>query len=377
MKLSKITDSLEWFSKIAKPTTVAQSDTGVIKHASVNPTPSEQVDDVVLANECAKIEKSASSDQPYYYNHTWNTNVVSQLREYASVCGLKASLFVAAERGDSFGSQKSTKVDDKAVDKLKEKIKKDPKLDDGTEVEVVDEREKKSATVNVQQIKTANTVVAKPSLADQLKSVLSDPFRIEANSNTDHMKEDKWEKVTLSTKLPEVPMMTIGIIPVRGGEDYTISNQPKFAVNQNTMGNPKAIEQLAESTAIDNGARLAAERAEREGKKVAERKQWEQDAIDAMPMRNVIARGTVFPIGAENAQSGLNAPSSQMGVYAKFDKNDLPEKTAGEQIKEQNDTYRKSISRAREDYKWEEVRGTTRPNVSDIFVDELKKRLGK
>ena len=95
MKLSKITDSLEWYSKIAQPTKVAQNATSVIKHASVDTTPSEQVGDVVLANECVKIEKSASANQPYYCNHNWSFDVVGQLREYASVCGLKQ--FVMAE----------------------------------------------------------------------------------------------------------------------------------------------------------------------------------------------------------------------------------------------------------------------------------------
>ena len=520
MKLSKITDSLEWYSKIAQPTKVAQNATSVIKHASVDTTPSEQVGDVVLANECVKIEKSASANQPYYCNHNWSFDVVGQLREYASVCGLKQ--FVMAEASSdiydlpptSFSKEQSVRSTVDAItmrslphfliiygnpgsgrNGVAEKLSKELDLElktfdvasvskpmdawqpvnmprdilkknncvllitgmdssasaqnafvgaledtdlvsqnifivlivnsleylkkalvsrsqgniyhihdvgpffkqidemkrdktfrgslvgqtDGIPEIPKDVKEEKVLASNNQQVKTASVTETptKPAFADQLKSILGDPFHIEANSNTDHMKEDKWEKVTLSAKLPEIPLMTIGIIPVRGGEDYTISNTPNFAVNQNTMANPKAIEQLAESTAHDTGMRLALERADREGKKVAERKQWEQDAIDAMPMRNVIAHGNVFPIGAENAQSGLNNPSSQMGVYAKFDKNDLPEKTAGEQIKDKNDAYRKSISREREDYKWEEVRGTTRPSVSDIFVDELKKRLGK
>ena len=205
---------------------------------------------------------------------------------------------------------------------------------------------------------------------------LSDPFHIEERSNTSHMDKKDWQVIERQTNLGEVPSILSGSIkPLRGSESQYINSDPKIAVNQNTIRNPDAIQTLAESEKLDNGQRLRNERLARETEKKTATKDWEQGIISSMTKNNIVPKGNVFPTESLVANNGLSSPSSQMGVYAKFDKNDIPELTAGEKLRLSNEERKKSIQRedgTKTEFKISkaETRG-----VSDSFTEALKKHL--
>ena len=342
MKISKNYGEIDWLNdfSIPKKATVQTEEISVV--AEVSPLKPEAVDDTVLAFECDKIEKCASTNTPYFYNKTWNTEHVTSLKEYALACGLDTKMIKAAEYKELAKEERIVTA---------------------------------SASVAVPEVKT-ETKETKTAF----KIDLGDPFHIEDRSNTDHMNKKDWQVNTSSQKLQMGPVMTGGIIPVRGGENYLLHNTQKLATNQNSIANPKVIEELVNSDKLDTGARLAQEREAKATQKIAEKKQWEQDVIDAMPHRAIVAHGKVFPTEALNAQPGLASPASQR-IVNNYNPDNVADKTVGEQLKEKNQVRADSIRRPKEENKWEEdkkadLKASVR-GISDGFTESLKKALGK
>ena len=303
----------------------------------LNITKAASVTEVTLAKECEAIEKCATTSKTYHYNETWQPKDINHLKEYASACGLNAN-----------------KV--KGVDPA-------PILNDMNNIE-------KQASTSY-MIKTASS-----NNPEKLKLALSDPFHIEEKVNSTHMDKYDWQQVTKQANLAEIPSMDLGAIKsIRGSESIYVNSEPKTAINQNSIVNPDAIKNLSESTVLDNGARLKQEKAAREEAKRVNAKEWEKNVISSMEKNDIVPKGSVFPTESMHAQNGLSNPSSSMGVYAKFDKNDIPEKTAGELIKERNISSKQSIQRAakeKEEFKMEKAEIRT---ISTTFADELKKHL--
>lgn len=342
MKISKISSNTEWLEGFVLPTIKTAATAPAITSAEtsspedVSPLSPEAVDETVLAFECDKIEKCASSNKPYFYNKAWSQESVSHLKEYASVVGLPEGQFIPAEY---------------------------------------------SAPVKTETIKVASanttTKTAEATTPSKAKLDLGDPFKFEEKIAAASREKRDWQVNTPSQKLELNPVMTGGIVPVRGGENYNIQNTPKLASNQNSLANPKAIENLAESTDLDNGARLAKEREERIAGKKQEKKQWEQDIIDAMPHRDIVAHGKVFPTEMLNAQPGLGSPASRR-VAGNFDPANMPEKTAGEMLGEQNKARHDAISRPKVESDWQEAaKGAAMRGISDSFTESLKKAMGR
>ena len=296
-------------------------------------TASEKVTEETLVKECEEIEKCASNNKIYHYNSTWSQETVGHLKEYASAVGLDASKVVG--------------------------------IDPTELIRDMNDIEKKVAG-------TTNSMVKEAS-----KLVLADPFHLEKLSDTSHMSKEDWQLVSRQTNLEDAPQMTIGIKPLRGGEDYLKSSDPKLAKNQNSISNPDAIKALFESKEVDNGARLKLEKAEREASKVKEHAEWEKNVIAAMEKKDIVPRGKVFPTEVMNAQSGLKTPSSQMGVYAKFDKDSIPERTEGEKIRESRKEWNDAMKRAAKEKQMFEMNRQEERGISDTFGDELKKALKK
>ena len=287
-----------------------------------------------LVEEMDLIEKCASSNSIYHYNSAWSKETVSQLKEYATVVGLK----------------------------------------DFVPVELTKSCMTSTASSNT-MIKTASK---ENTLLDGLKNVWADPFKIEERSETKHMDKKNWQVIEAESKMKEQPSMSNkSVMALRGGENYNTNSDIKTAPGNNSITDPSAIETLANDTKEDTGVRLRREQSEKEQNKKTAHNQWQQDVIDSMKHRNTIAEGKVFQTETMVVQSGLNSPSSQMGVYAKFDKNSIPEKTQGELIKEQNNTRKESIQRKSEKNDWEQPKGQNVRTVSDLFSEELKKNMGK
>lgn len=289
-----------------------------------------------LIEEMDLIEKCATSNSSYHYNSSWGSSVIDQLREFASVVGLKD--FISVDIPSSIVTSSSN-----------------------------------------QMIRTAQTKETKEiKLSESLKNVWSDPFKIEERSNTQYMDKKNWQVIEAETKMNEQPSMdNKSVMALRGGENYNTNSDVKTAPGRNSITDPTAIEKLANDTTEDTGTRLHREKIEKEQAKKMAHSQWQQDLIDSMKHRNIVPEGKVFQTETLVVQSGLNSPSSQMGVYAKFDKNDIPEKTQGELIKEQNTSRKESIQRKTEKNDWEKPNGQNVRTVSDLFSEELKKQLGK
>lgn len=301
----------------------------------LNVTPSSEVSEETLLTECKQIELCASSGKTYHYNSAWAPSHISHLKEYACVCGLGDTQFKG--------------VNPQAVIKEQEEITK----------EASNSRNIKMAAVDNGKIKID----------------LGDPFHLDERADTSHMDKTKWQEVKKQANMKEAPIMMGGnIIPIRGGEDYFTNSNINPAKNQNSITNPDAIGKLAESKDLDTGARLKQQIKDKDIAKKAAHMEWQNDIVKAMEHKDIVPKGNVFPTESLTANTGLNRPSGSMGVYAKFDPASIPEKTAGEKIKEQNAEYRKSINPRSEKAKveFEKAHQASRM-VSDTFTEELKK----
>lgn len=304
--------------------------------------------DIVLERE--EIEKCASNKRTYYSNVKWGKTTKASLKEYASICGVE---------------YKEVSVPVKVEASTEEKL-----------VAIASSRPSRTRTAKAED-KTQ-------SLSESLKSVMSDPFKLDNIPDkraTSPSRED-WEKITPQQKLADRPtMMTNNIIPIGGGEDYNKSPNTPLPANQNSISNPNAIEQFAESDAMDTGEYLRQQSEARKNEIQQSNKEWEDSKVnelkEAMKGSNMYGRGNVFLTEAMDAQPGLNTPSSQMGVYADFSKDDIPDRTDGEKLKEQAESRRQSIQReSKENHEFELKKAPT-ADISDIFTESLKKELGK
>ena len=278
-----------------------------------------------IVAERSLIEERVESGQSYYYNKEWNDDIKSDLKEYALACNMDMSKFKPVFS-------------------------------------------RKLEASNESMIRTAETKIEEDN-----ELVLKDPFHLDKEEK--NIKED-WEKISGEEKLTDRPSMMGGTIKgIRGGEDCSINSDIDPAINQNSITNPSAIEQLAESETEDTGVRLARENKEKELAKEDKHKEWEQEKVDSMEHADILPKGNVFPTEVMNAQPGLNTPSSQMGVYTDFDKDSIPERTQGEKISEANETRRKSIQG--EDKQKREFRTNKAQvrSVSDDFGEALKKAI--
>ena len=293
---------------------------------------SEDVDDAVLAEECDKIEVCASNNDYYHYNSQWDKGVVSHLREYALACGLDLNKF------------KSCNV---------------PNI-----------REAKSETF----VKTANVELDEPvSVVQELKDLWKDPFNIEERSDTSHMDIADWEQVKRQEFLAKPTAIDNGIRPIGGGENYYTNSDVNPAANQNSITNPDAIKQLAESKTLDNGERLRREIIAKDKQKIKDHKDWQQGKIDDMKGSDIIPRGTVFPTESLNASTGLGRQPVHGGVYGTS--NDIPNFTEGEKISSQNEERKSSIQRHREADVWEKPSRESSRQISDSFAESLASHL--
>ena len=292
----------------------------------------KEVDDFVLAQECDRIETCSSNGKLYHYNSNWDNGTISHLKEYAIACGMDLSKFKGFNPSDI---------------------------------------QKESASGAI--IKTAQTNSEDTDLQDLWK----DPFRIDERSDTSYMDETNWQEVKKQSVLGEPSVDMGNVLALRGGENYFINSDVSPAPNQNSITNPDAIGQLANSKVMDTGERLKKEQVDKQAQKELDHSEWQQAKIDEMSSGDIIPKGTVFPTETLNANTGLDNPSSQMGVYAKFDPDSIPDKTAGEQIADKNKQYKETIQRPKTEDDWQKPSKQTSRGISDSFADSLATNLGK
>jgi len=312
----------------------------------LNVAASSEVDDMCLFDECEQIEKCASSGETYYYNSTWSDNHLGHLKEFASICGLGIDKMIGVDPTSFINREASSS----------------------------------------QMVKTAS-VEQESSMEIALKEVLGDPFHLEERTNMDHMRKANWETITPEAKLADAPTLAMmgGILPLRGGEDYRIANQPGLAPNQNSIADPGALDRLWNSNEEGNGERLAREAQERLDQRQSNHEAWEQEKLAQMKYDEKIefditskSQGMVFPTEVGNVGSGIS--SNFMGAYSVADLANLPEKTAGESLSDKNEARKASIQRGSkgedEARDWDRIKKAPSVRVSDHFTDELKRLLG-
>lgn len=335
-RMSSETSMPNWALGIDEQNIKKENPEDILKLAEVAKLIPEVLSEDILVSEREKIDICASAGETYYYSEKWAGSDVNKLKEYASVCGLTED------------SLKAINPD-----------------------EFVKANISRSAGAKISKIASTSAPV---SAFEGLK--LNDPFHLE-EIEEEKTRED-WQKVKSASKLDNKPsMLTNAVIPIGGGEDYFANSDTPLAKNQNSIVNPTAIEQLAKSEQEDNGVRLAREAREREEAGVKRHAEWQKNKTDEMEHFNDLPRGTVFPTEVMNAQPGLNSPSSQMGVYASFDKDSIPEKTIGETISEKN-TERKEKIQGKVKVKHEfSIQAESSRTISDPLYDSLKKSFGK
>jgi len=305
----------------------------------LNVTAASEVNEVCLFEECDRIEKCASNQETYYYNSTWSEKHISHLKEFASVCGL--------------GPKKLVGVDPTSI------------------VEASNHSEGMVKTASAEEESVLETA---------LKDALGDPFHIEERSNMQHMAAADWQKIQPEAKLSDAPDISMmgGIMPLRGGEDCRISNQERIPSNQNSIVDPGALDRLFTSPEESNGERLARQAREREEARAENHNRWQAEKVAQMEADGFEAQGVVFPTEVGNVGSGIS--SSFMGAFSEADLQNLPEKTAGENLALQNEERKASIQRQDkeevEKQEWDQIKSAPSRMVSDHFTEELKKRLG-
>jgi hypothetical protein len=302
----------------------------------------ESLDDDSVVLEMDAIEKCASAGRNYYYSAKWGEQHVAGLREYAEACGFKGSMVAVDPEDKQIASYAS----------------KTPK----------------------QTVKTAS--------ASPLNEAIGDPFHLEINEPTDEdtgvrlrrqakehkeSKKDGWQAVAGERKLanPDVMMTSNCVIKIPGSDDYRTSRSLSTRRGENSIAEPDAIGALAKTE--DTGERLHREARERQEAKKAQKGIWQQEIVqqakDIGP--GALTRGSVFMTEAGDA-----GPGGHMSGLAP--KEDIPERTLGESLKSRNETRKASIQRRKDESKeWQRLQGASRHEISDVFVEELEKALGK
>lgn len=295
-----------------------------------------------IVEEKEHIEKCAESNSFYHYNKNWTEDVVSELREYASACGMDLSKFLSIEPDNYKDIEKNASV---KIMRVASKVN-----DSGIDFQA-------------------------------LKEAIADPFKIDVAGDMSHMEKTNWEGVKKADALIEterVAPIKGNIVAVRGGESTDVAFNPKSGNSKNTISNPKAIEEYISAGTEDNGARLQKEKAQKEAQKKQNHKDWQNEKIASMEKSDILPKGKVFVTESMNAQPGIKTPTTQMGIYSDFDPKNLPDKTAGEQLAEKNVTSRKSIQREEKNTKeWEVMNKASYRSLSEDFGSELDGLLGK
>ena len=321
--------------------TVEQSHDDV--DTDLNMTTANMVNDEIIDSECEKIEACASSSKKYYINSSWDSSHKSHLREYACAMGISPKLIV------------------EVAPKAKEIVK----------------TASSSKTIKTAQVAEAEEAVIskKDKNHSLLVAALGDPFHIEERANTDHMEKEDWQKISSQKVISDKPsILQNSIVPIRSSDRYDKNTNGIIASNQNSIVDPLIIDKLANSKSEDTGQRLKKQAENRRLEKANEHKQWEDDVIKSMTHKDIVAKGRVFPTESMVAQSGLDCPASRR-IANKFDSSDIPAKTAGEMIKDQNAAYREQIKRPKEKNEWEIPSRESSREVSESFVESLKKQL--
>jgi len=281
----------------------------------------EELSESAFDQEVDLIEKCASTNSPYFYNANWDANTTERLQEFASAYNVKAI---------------ASKPSDPLVQEAKSQV----------------------------VVKTASAQVIKPSQS----LTISDPFHLDSKGNMDHMAKAEWQSPTHEAKAisPSIFMNSGAVLRMSGSEDTRIHSHMKSTPGQNSVTNPKALEELSKQ--VDTGVRLRQEANERsESRKVANR-EWETSFSQTLKENKLT--GTA-KIAHDAGQAGGKA-------FGSLHLDVIPDKTTGEQLKSQSESRKQEIQReAKNTREWDDIQGTTKAKVGDLLIAGLEAGLQK
>ena len=275
------------------------------------------LDEAGLVDACDAIEACAQTNTVYRYSSRWSPATIGYLKEFASVTGAK--------------------------------------------IEAIDPRSnaiQSHAAVAKGMTKTASVISPEVKAAQEL---LGDPFAYREPVKASDIKMDK------------VMLGASAVINHSGGEDMIGTERRTPSIpGQNSLLNPNAIKQLAESKNDDNGVRLRAEAKARSENYSKQQKLADQEKVaaaekSAQEVPGSLSRGSVILAGSDNIAS--------LHTGRLYQKEDLPDLTPGEELRLKNQQRKASIQRPRQQREYGD--GTeARRAISADFAEALKKALG-
>lgn len=321
------------FEHVEKSVMASNGDSGTKVAASL--------DDTALTNEMETVEKCASNGTNYAYNPEWSADQVSQLREYAAVVGMTGKMIAAKP----------------ASEKMQSKI-----ADDA-------------------QMKQLSDIIAgnKPKVAAELSLAVGDPFRLAGASDAPSAKED-WQKVTPEKRLasaPSIESRSGGIMAIRGEYEFEASPTLRVRRGENSVADPDAISKLAQE--LDSGEKLRADIANQQTERKSAKTIWQKEAVQqaknlgagSLPRGKVFMTGSI-PESAKTSGIDLQAATAEL---SRIEEISMPDLTAGEALSKIQAGRKAEIQRESKKDDWQQVKGTTRPGLSDDFAEALEHQL--
>ena len=288
-------------------------------------------DDIVEAR--SKIEDCAKDGKPFYVDEDISESAKSEIREYASVVGLKEEDIIPVSQ---------------------------------TEKSVASSLEEERLEV----VAEASQVIDKDPF-DAMKGFASeDAFA----KNTD------WDTRSSSPKLNDMGRAASGVVGrVDGLETYEEQRIVGVRQGENSIAAPNAVGESAKTEEVSNRDKIRASNQARKDGIAFDKKTWEDETLKSLPDAGVIAKDGVKMTSAGQGQSHTQIGQGQHSIFDDSDRNEgIPERTNGETLGDKQESRKASIQRDKpgDDRDWDKPASSKKPPVSDLFFDELKKSMG-
>lgn len=269
----------------------------------------------------SKIEESAKTGKDICVNANLTSDQKRELEEYAQVCKVDPKKIVQV-------SEKDIAISVKKTEKVNSKPERDP-------FGVIDS--------------------------------FADPKSFEKNRG--------WEKPNKASKSSSQGRTEGRVNRVDGVEKYEDQMVVGVKPGENSIAVPNNIENTANTKEKSNAEIIRESNQKRKDKISFKAKEWE-DGVKSQHSGIISNNG--IKLTEASPQQGHSKVAE--GQHSLFDKKDhtpsIPEKTAGECLKEKNESRKASIQRKKsEDKSWDKVTSSKKPVVSDLLFHELKKRI--
>jgi len=196
----------------------------------------------------------------------------------------------------------------------------------------------------------------------------------EATDPSNFQKNNDWQKTESASKMDNRPDPNSGIVPIRGADSVETSRIVGNRPGENSMAAPDAIRELAENKAQNSRDQIVAGNEERKSDIAFDKTNWEAEAIAGMDKADLPRAGI---LRTESPQSQNHSGTSPYAnSISQEGREDAPDQTVGETIAERNAEKRAEIQRKKDDGReWDQPRSSVPEKVSDLFTEELEKRL--